>query len=79
MNVTDSEKGTLALQVLAKVSGKPLESLKPEQELVADLGIDSPKGLQLLAELEDTLKIEISDDAAAKMNNVGDILKYVSS
>ncbi len=72
------DKQALALDVVAKVSGKPRETLKPEMELVADLGIDSPKGLQLLAELEDTLKIEISDDAAAKMNTVGDLLTFVS-
>jgi acyl carrier protein len=33
--------------------------------------------LQLLAELEDTLKIEITDDAAAKMNTVNDLLTFV--
>ena len=72
------EKEAIALGVLAKVSGKGRETLKPEMELVADLGIDSPKGLQLLAELEDALKIEISEDDAMKLNSVGDILALVN-
>ncbi len=72
------EKQEIALGVLAKVSGKNRETLKPEMELVADLGIDSPKGLQLLAELEDALKIEISEDDAMKLNTVGDILAHVN-
>ena len=73
-------KQEIALEVLANVSGKPLPSpLKPETELTADLGIDSPKGLQLLMELEEKLKIEISDEEAARMATVGDLLTYVGS
>lgn len=71
-------KQDVALDVLAKVSGRARAELKPEMELVADLGIDSPKGLQLLAELEDTLKIEISDEDAAAMNTVADISNYAA-
>lgn len=69
-------KQDTVLDVLSKVSGKPKAELKPEHELVADLGIDSPKGLQLLADLEDALKVEISDEDAAALNTVGDLLKY---
>lgn len=74
----EMDKKSMALDVVAKISGKPREAIKPEMELVADLGIDSPKGLQLLAELEDTLKIQITDEDAAKMNKVQDILNFVS-
>ena len=66
-----------ALGVIAKVAGKDRAGLKPEQELTADLGIDSPKGLQLLMELEDKLKLEISDEQAARMSTVGDVLAFV--
>ena len=72
------EKKEIAMEVLAKVSGKERAELNPDMDLVADLGIDSPKGLQLLAELEDRLQIEISDDEAAGMITVGDILEHAS-
>jgi acyl carrier protein len=68
-----------ALDVIAKISHKDRAGIKPEQELTADLGIDSPKGLQLLMELEEKLKIEISDEEAARMLTVGDVLAYVGS
>ena len=48
-------------------------------ELVADLNIDSPKALQLLVDLEDRLSIEISDEDAAKMDTVGDVLDYLAA
>jgi len=71
-----SDKLIEALAVISKLAGVPTEQLKPETELVADLGIDSPKALQLLVELEEALEIEISDDEAARMETVGDVLKF---
>lgn len=74
-----THKQQLALEVLAGVSKKDLGSLKAEQHLVADLGLDSPKQLQLLADMEDKLQIEIGDEDAARMNTVGDILNFVGT
>ena len=71
-----SDKTTEALAVISKLADVPQEQLKPETELVADLGIDSPKALQLLVELEEALGIEISDEEAARMETVGDVLKF---
>jgi acyl carrier protein len=72
-----SPKQDKVLDVLAKVAKKEKSFIKPEHELAADLGIDSPKALQLLMDLEDALKIEISEDDAGRLNTVKDILAYV--
>jgi acyl carrier protein len=72
-----SDKRKIALDVLAKLGTVERDQIKDEMDLVADLGIDSPKALQLLVELEDGLDIEISDEDAAKMDTVGDILRYL--
>jgi acyl carrier protein len=66
------------LDILAKVSRKDRSTIKPESELAGDLGIDSPRALQLLMDIEDTLQIEIGEEDAARMNTVGDILAYVA-
>ncbi len=68
-----------ALEIVAAISGKQADELKPELDLVADLGIDSPKALQMLLDLEDALGIEISDEDAAKMDTVGDVLGYLGN
>ena len=65
------------LEIIAEVSGVEVSSLEPETELVADLGIDSPRALQLLVELEDRLKIEIGDEAIEKLDTVGSVLEAV--
>ncbi len=68
-----------ALEIVAAISGKQVADLKPGLDLVADLGIDSPKALQLLLDLEDALGIEISDEDAAQMDTVGDVLGYLGN
>ena len=68
-----------ALAVIARVSGREIDSLSVDQELVGDLGIDSPKALELLVDLEETLAIEISDEVAARMETVGDVLAHLGA
>lgn len=65
------------LDVLAEVSGRTRAEIRPEMDLVVDLSIDSPQALRLLVELEEKLQVEISDEDAAGMNTVDDILRYV--
>jgi acyl carrier protein len=72
-------KRDVAASVLAKLSGVAADDLRPGMQLVADLGIDSPKALELLVELEEALEVEISDEQAARLETVGDIFDYASS
>lgn len=72
-----SDKAQKALGVVSEISGRPATDLQAEHQLVGDLGIDSPKALQLLIQLEEAFDIEISDEEAALMDSVGDILKYL--
>jgi len=68
-----------ALAVIAKVSKVEVDALSPDLDLVADLGFDSAKALELLVELEEALAIEVSDEQAARLNTVGDILGVVET
>ena len=67
------------LAVIAKVSKTDAAAIRPDMDLVADLGFDSAKALELLVELEDALGIEVSDEQAARLNTVGDILAVVET
>lgn len=73
----DESRRQIALEVIAEVSDKDIATLRPEMDLVGDLSIDSPRALDLLVRLEERLGIEISDEDAANLNRVGDILGYV--
>jgi acyl carrier protein len=72
-----NERDTQVLAIVARVAKCDAASLKPEQKLVADLKIDSPKALELMCDLEEELKIEVPEDAVARIETVGDILALV--
>ena len=74
--MTDSKR-EVVLDVVAQVTGTERANLRPEMDLAADLAVDSPKALELLVELENRLEIEISDEAAARMESLADILAHV--
>jgi len=74
-----SAKQEQVFDVIAKIAKKDKAQINVEHELAADLGIDSPRGLQLLMELEEKFKLEISDEDAARMTTVADIVKYVEA
>ncbi len=73
------DRKQITLEVIAEVSGVGISELKPETELVSQLGIDSPRALQMLVELEDRLDVEISDQDVEKLNTVGDLLDTVEA
>jgi acyl carrier protein len=73
------EKKTVALELLARIARKSPDELREEMELVGDLGLDSPRALELLIELEESLGVEIDDSAATGLNTVGDVLGLVDS
>jgi acyl carrier protein len=68
-----------ALHILAEISGVDRDELEPGMSLAGDLGIDSPRALQLLVDLEEGLDIEISDEDAARMDTVGDVLRFLET
>ncbi|MBI4615701.1 MAG: acyl carrier protein [Planctomycetes bacterium] len=71
-------KKDVVLDVVARLTGVDRGKLAPQMDLAGDLGIDSPKALELLVELESALSVEISDDDAARMETLGDVLEHVS-
>ncbi len=73
------DKRQVTLDVLATVCELSPSEITDDQNLVADLGIDSPRALRLLVELEDQLELEIPDEDAAKLTTVGDVVAYVEA
>ena len=67
-----------AVQIIARIAEADPADVTHDRTLVS-LGINSPKALELLVELEDSLNVEISDQDAAQMETVGDVLSFLES
>ena len=73
--MTDLERR--AVEILGRIAKRNPADLNPAHDLVADLGIDSPKALELICDLEEKCGIEVPDDAVGKLETVGDVLEVV--
>ena len=71
------DKKEIVLAVIAKVSGVDRQQIALQSELVGDLGIDSPKALAMLVEIEDRLDVEIDDELVTRLNTVADVFEAI--
>ncbi|MDR1581018.1 MAG: acyl carrier protein [Synergistaceae bacterium] len=53
------------------------EQIKPDASFVDDLGADSLDIVELIMGIEEEFDVEIPDEDAEKLRNVGDALEYV--
>ncbi|WQT21227.1 acyl carrier protein [Helicobacter pylori] len=63
--------------VIAEQLNVDTAQVTPEAEFVKDLGADSLDVVELIMALEEKFNIEIPDEQAEKIVNVGDVVKYV--
>ena len=55
------------------------DKVVPSAEFVKDLGADSFASIELVAAFEVAFDIEMEEDAALKVKNVGDAIKFIHS
>ena len=55
------------------------KDIRPESLLVEDLGLNSVSYFSIVFDLEETLGVEISDDAVSGIHTVGDMVKYLEN
>jgi acyl carrier protein len=70
---TDKLRGLMAEQL-----GVDLGEMKPEANILDDLGADSLDVVELVMAIEDAFDIEVPDDDAEAMRTVGDVEAYVA-
>ena len=63
--------------LMAEQLGIEKESITLESEIIKDLGADSLDVVEMLLDLEKEYGVEISDEAAAELKTVGDIVNLI--
>jgi acyl carrier protein len=64
-------------EIVAEQLGVDKEKITPETSFVNDLGADSLDTVELVMELEEEFDINIPDDAAEKIQTVGQAIKFI--
>lgn len=65
--------------IVAEQLGVDKEKITPETSFVNDLGADSLDTVELVMELEEEFDINIPDDAAEKIQTVGQAVDYIEA
>lgn len=63
--------------IVAEQLGVEKEKIKRESNFVNDLGADSLDTVELVMELEEEFDISIADDAAEKIQTVGEAVEHI--
>lgn len=65
------------IDIVAEQLGVEKEKVNPETSFVNDLGADSLDTVELVMELEEEFDITIPDDAAEKIQTVGQAIEFI--
>ncbi len=65
------------ISIVAEQLGVNKEQVAPETSFVNDLGADSLDTVELVMELEEEFDINIPDDAAEKIQTVGQAIEFI--
>ena len=74
-----SDAGQKVRSIIAEQLGVKAEEVTDTASFVDDLGADSLDTVELVMALEEEFGIEIPDEEAEKMTNVGEAIRYVES
>jgi len=66
-------------KIMADQLGCDQGKIKENTDLMKDLGADSLDIVEMLMKLEEEFGITVSDEQAAELKTVGDIVKYIES
>nr|WP_276205298.1 acyl carrier protein [Helicobacter pylori] len=76
-NTNDTNLFETIRAVIAEQLNIDASQVTPEAKFVKDLGVDSLDVVELIMALEERFGIEISDEQAEKIVNVGDVMRYI--
>jgi acyl carrier protein len=65
------------INIVAEQLGVDKDKIKRESNFVNDLGADSLDTVELVMELEEEFDINIADDAAEKIQTVGQAIEHI--
>lgn len=65
------------IDIVAEQLGVEKEKITPQTSFVNDLGADSLDTVELVMELEEEFDINIPDDAAEKIQTVGQAIEFI--
>ena len=67
------------MEAIVRVLGAEPSEIKPSSNFVFDLGADSRQSVELVAAFEEEFDIEMDEDEALTVQNVGDAVNFIAA
>lgn len=67
------------IAMILKENECPYDGLTGDTELIADIGLNSMKIIELVGALEDTFDIEIPDRSIKSLRTINDVISLIDS
>ena len=64
-------------EIIVEQLGVNADQVTPEAKMIEDLGADSLDAVELVMAIEEEFEIEVPDEDAEKLENVGNIIDHV--
>jgi len=77
MAVDRAEVAERVIKVVCEVLGCSADDVKEESQFVADLGAESIQSIELVTAFEDEFDIEMDEDAALQVKDVGTAVDFI--
>jgi acyl carrier protein len=78
--MSKSEENTLELKVrscFAEIVGVPLESVRADANVFEVYGLDSPRALKLISDVEVEFDIDIEEEEAQQIRTLNDVIRLI--
>lgn len=67
------------LELISSYTETAPEDIRPESDIIADLGISSIDMVSLIMDFEDAFHLTVSDEQLAKLRTVGDVCALIGA
>lgn len=67
------------IAIVSEFTDVPAEQIKPDSQIVSDLGLTSLDIMDMVNAFEDEYDLEISDQEIKSMKSIADIQNYIES
>ena len=65
------------IKLISSATSVDVSKIDPETRFIDDLNLDSLDMVELMMKMEDEFGVEIPDDDAEGLKNVGDVINYL--
>lgn len=79
MTLSPAEIESKVLEIVSKQLGVAKEKITRQSSFVNDLGADSLDQVELVMAIEEAFDLTIPDDAAEKIQTVGEAIQYIEA